>query len=222
MSEVLQVLLYGLLAAASPSVLLASLAALSTGPARANGSTFAGGFLLGQSLGLFVPLLIGASIPSSGSSSTVWAFVQLGVGLILLAAAYRARQPRPASEVNAESRTTAFLARLTRVTPRTAFSIGVPLGIGVKRLIISTVAASTIALSGLSHSEELALGVLYVLVASLLVWLPVAVYIIAGKRADAWVTSLEEWLAANRRQLTFFTSLVFGVLFAVGALIQLL
>ncbi len=223
MSEVLQVLLYGLLAAASPTVLLATLAALSTRRARANGSAFAGGFLLGQSIGLAVPLLIGASsVPSSGSNSTVSAWFQLGVGLLLLAAAYRARQARPASEVNGASRTTALLARLTRVTPRTAFSIGVPLGIGVKRLIISILAASTIALSGLSDSEEFGLGLLYVLVASLLVWLPVAVYLIAGKRADGWVTSSEEWLAANKRRLTFFSSLVFGVLFVIGALVQLL
>lgn len=223
MNEVLQVLLYGLLAAASPSVLLATLAALRTRRARANGTAFAGGFLLGQSVGLVVPFLIGAgTVPNGGSNSTVWALLQLGVGLILLAAAYRARQPRPASEVNGESRTTALLARLARVTPRTAFSIGVPLGIGVKRLIISVLAASTIALTGLSHSEEFALGVLYVLVATLLVWLPVAVYLIAGKRADDWVTSSEEWLAANKRRLTFLTWLVFGVLFAVGALIQLL
>src|SRR6266498_982151 len=223
MSEVLQVLLYGLLAAASPTVLLATLAALSTRRARANGSAFAGGFLLGQSIGLAVPLLIGASsVPSSGSNSTVSAWFQLGVGLLLLAAAYRARQAQPAPEVNGESRTTALLARLARVTPRTAFSIGVPLGIGVKRLIISILAASTIALSGLSDSEEFGLGLLYVLVASLLVWLPVAVYLIAGKRADGWVTSSEEWLAANKRRLTFFSSLVFGVLFAIGALVQLL
>jgi len=221
-SELLQVLLYGFLAAASPTVLLATLAALRTRRARANGSAFAGGFLLGQSVGLVVPLLGGASIAGSGSNSTVWAWVQFGVGLLLLAAAYRARQARPASEENGESRTPALLARLTRVTPRTAFSIGVPLGIGVKRLIISILAASTIALSGLSDSEEFGLGVLYVLVASLLVWLPVAAYLIAGKRADGWVTSSEGWLAANKRRLTFFSSLVFGVLFVIGALIQLL
>ena len=91
----------------------------------------------------------------------------------------------------------------------------------MKRLIISILAASTIALAGLSNREEFRLSVLYVLVASLIVWLPVAVYLVSGNRADGWVSSSKESLVVNQRRLMFLTSLVLGLLFLVDALIQL-
>lgn len=220
MSDAVQILFYGLLAAASPGALLAALGVLSTRRPRANGAAFAAGFVIGQSVGLLLPLLIGSTtVPSGSSNSTISASFQLAVGLMLLAAAYRARQPRPSPVVGGKSRTAAVLARLAGVTPRTAFSIGIPFGIGVKRLAISILAASTISLAGLSQSEEARLGALYVIVASVLVWLPVALYLIAGKRADDGVSSTKEWLAGNQRKLTFLSWLVLGVLFIVDALI---
>ena len=223
MSEAAQILLYGLLAAASPLALLATLAVLSTRRARANGSAFAGGFLLGQSFALAIPLLVGSiAIPEGGSNGTISASFELTIGLLLLAAALRLRHPRaPRRAARGESRTAALLARLGRVTPRTAFSIGIPFGIGVKRLMISVLAASTIALGGEGQAGELGLSVLYVLIASLLVWLPVGVYLVAGTRADDWVSRSKEWLALNQRQLTFASTLVLGLLFTVAALIRL-
>ena len=60
------------------------------------------------------------------------------------------------------------------------------------------------------------------LIASLLVWLPVAVYLIAGKRADELTESTEAWLMENQQQATVLSTLVFGLLLTGDALVRLL
>ena len=70
--------------------------------------------------------------------------------------------------------------------------------------------------------EELALGLLYLLVAGLLVWVPVGVYVVAGARADDWMAAAEDWLLANERRLGFFSTVVFGLLLISDALFRLL
>ena len=77
-----------------------------------------------------------------------------------------------------------MLARLHGLRPGTAFSVGVLLGVGgVKRLTITLVAGATVGIADLLVVEDVLLGVVYVLVAGVLVWLPVGVYLVAGERA---------------------------------------
>ena len=222
MSEVLQTLLYGLLAAASPGTLVATLAVLGTRRARANGSAFAVGFVLGQSATLAGVLVVGSITIPTGGGGSASAALELAVGVLLLAAGFRARRPRKPRVVGGSSRAKRFHERLERVTPRTAFSIGVTLGIGVKRLIITIFAASTIALASVTKAAQAGLGALYVVVASVLVWAPVTVYLVAGSTADEFVARSKERLAARQRQVTSLTSLLFGLVFVVGGLVQLL
>ncbi len=222
MSNVLQVLLYGLLAAASPGTVVATLAVLGTKRARVNGSVFAVGFVLGQALALFFVIAIGSVTTPGGGDSTASGALEIVVGLLLLVTAERARHhsDTPRAETG-KSRTQLALDRLERVTPRTAFSVGVTLGIGLKRLVITVFAASTIALANLARAQELALGAFYVLLASVLVWAPITVYLVAGSRADELVAKSKELLAVKQHQVTFYTSLLFGVFFLVGGLIQI-
>jgi threonine/homoserine/homoserine lactone efflux protein len=220
MSDVLQILLYGLLAAASPGTLVAILAVLGTERARANGSAFAIGFILGQSLTLSIIVVVGSvTIPGSSDGS---AALEFAVGVLLLLTANRTRRPGKAKprRLGGHSRTAHLVERLQRVSPRTAFSVGVTLGIGLKRLVITAFAASTIALADVSRSQAFGLGALYIVVATLPVWVPVAGYLVAGKHADEWVASAKAWVAANQRLATSYISLVFGLCFLVGGLVQ--
>ena len=115
----------------------------------------------------------------------------------------------------------ALLERLRALRPGTAFSAGLLLGVGgVKRLTITLVAGATVGIANLLVIEDVVLGILYVLVAAVLVWLPVGVYVIAGHRSDDWLEAAEEWLTANERRITFFTTLVFGFLLTSDALIR--
>jgi len=53
------------------------------------------------------------------------------------------------------------------------------------------------------------------------VWLPVSIYLVAGKRADAWTASTQARLISNERRITTASMLVFGVLLIIHALILL-
>ena len=220
-----RILLYALVAGLSPLALLSILAVLGSGRGRANGSAFGLAFLLAQSTVLLIAILVGSAATPDRERhhETLEAALELALGLALLALAWRARRPRFPQQSSGESRTKALLARLRGLRPATAFSVGALLGVGgVKRLTITLFAGATIAVSRLEPGEELALGVLYVVIASLLVWLPVGAYLIAGKRADEVIETTEAWLIENQQQATVLSTLVFGLLLSGDALVRLL
>jgi hypothetical protein len=116
----------------------------------------------------------------------------------------------------------ALFGRLEHVRPAVSFSLGVALGVGTKRLVITAVAATTVAFAGLSHVVETGLGVLYVVVGGLAVWLLVAIYLLAGERADDWIANAKTWLTANTQKVVYYSSTAFGVAIIGDALVQLL
>jgi len=91
----------------------------------------------------------------------------------------------------------------------------------VKRLAITILAAATIALVGLSPGEEVGLGALYVVAATLIVWVPVALYLILGTRADDLMAHARIWITAHEQMLTFVTALALCVFFLIDGLIRL-
>ena len=78
------------------------------------------------------------------------------------------------------------------------------------------------AFAGLSDAEETGVGILYVVIGGLTVWVPVAIYLIAGKRADEWIGNAKEWLTTNTQKVVFYSSTAFGVAIIADALAQLL
>jgi Sap, sulfolipid-1-addressing protein len=220
-----RVLLYALVAGTSPLALLSTLAVLGSGRGRENGSAFALAFLVTQSVVLLIAFLVGSAAAPDRERhhETLAAALELVAGAGLLALAWRARTPRRSQLPSEESRTKALLARLRGLRPVASFSVGALLGVGgVKRLTITLLAGATIAVAALIPAEEVGLGVLYVLIASLLVWLSVAVYLIAGKRADELTESTEAWLLANQQRATLLSTLVFGLLITGDAIVRLL
>jgi Sap, sulfolipid-1-addressing protein len=218
---VLQVFVYALFAAASPLALTSTIVVLKSDRARLNGLSFASAFLLGESLVWSCALVLGSFTLNEGDRSA--SILKLVVGLLLLLAAWRVHsgfvpQSGPRSE-----RAERLLARLARLTPAMTFWAGVLLGIGgPKRLTITLVAAATVSVAGLSRSDELALVTAYILVAGVLVWLPVAVYVVAGTRASGWLAAAQEWLTARQHQISVYSLLVIGTLLVVDALVAFL
>ena len=116
-----------------------------------------------------------------------------------------------------------MLDRLARLTPAAAFPAGLLLGIGgPKRLTIGVVTATTIAGADLTTEQDLGAAALYVAVASVLVWAPVVVYLVAGLRSRAWLAQAEAWLTARSRAIAVVSLLLFGALLVADALVQLL
>ena len=220
-----QVLLYALVAGFSPLALLSTLAVLGSGSGRANGSAFGIGFLFGQSLMLLAAFALGSAVTPDRERghATLTALLELALGLALLVLAWRGRRPRGPVERSEDSRLQALLGRLGAVRFRTALMVGFFLGVGgVKRLTITLLAGTTIAASGLARGDEVGLAAAYVLIATLLVWGPVCIYLVAGSRADAWTERTQAWLMTNEQRARVISTLVFGLLLTADALLGLL
>jgi hypothetical protein len=154
---------------------------------------------------------------------TLAAALELTLGVLLLLFAIRGQTGHEPRESPAESRTEAILARLSHLRPVTAFSAGALLGVGgVKRLTITLFTGATIAIAGLIPAEEAGLAALYIVIASVLVWLPVTGYLVAGSRADVWTERTEAWIVAKERGITAVSTAVFGLLLIGHGLILLL
>jgi hypothetical protein len=219
----LRIVVYGLIAAASPLALASTLAVVRSRRGRLNGVVFACAFLLGGALVVGVVVALGSiALPNEDGKNTAAAVLELALGALALTAAWRVRHRVVLREGEAAGRGRALLARLERLTPAVAFVAGGLLGIGgPKRLTISIVAATTLDAAGLATGAEVGMVAVYVLLAGLLVWGPVAVYVVAGSRSEAWLESAETWMAENQQSFTTVTLLVFGVFLVVDGLVEL-
>jgi len=220
-SDTARILLYGVLAAASPTTLLAVLVVLLSGRGRVNGIAFAAGFLFGGVAAFLTAFFVGSTI-SNEHHGSFRSYAELALGVVLIAVAWRARRAPEPMEAGGRSGMDALFERLEHIRPALSFSLGVALGVGTKRLIITAVAATTVAFAGLSSTEEAGLACLYVVVGGLSVWLPVAVYLIAGERADDWISNAKAWLTTNSQKVVSYSSTAFGVAIIGDALVQLL
>jgi MFS family permease len=220
-AETARILLYGLLAVASPTVVLAVFGVLLSSRGRANGTAFAAGFLFGNVAAFLTAFFIGSTI-STRHHGSFRSYVELALGVVLIAVAWRERRPREPTETGGSSRMGDLFGRLEHVRPAVSFSLGVALGVGTKRLVITAVAAATVGFAGLSRAEETGLGVLYIVVGGLAVWLLVAIYLIAGERADDWIANAKTWLTTNTQKVVYYSSTAFGVAIIGDALVQLL
>jgi hypothetical protein len=210
-STALELVPYALLAALSPLGFAATIAVLEAGRLTALG--FAVGVLVGQLLACGVLVAIGAAtVPDQRTGHpTFKAVLEVVLGAALLGLAVRLRRHPPAARRSQSGRSQAALERLRRVRATTAAFVGFLLGIGgPKRLVLTALASTTIAASGLNGSSQAQLVVWYGLVATALVWAPVATYVLVGERALGWLGSCGAWASRHQRGASFVVLLVVG------------
>ena len=222
LSEALRLIPYALVAAMSPTVFAATLAVIASGRLKALG--FAVGLITGQVLTVAVLLRIGsAAIPHHEAGyPTLQAVLEIALALGLVWLAARLRRRPPTAEEGQSERTRKALDRLDRMHIGTAAAVGLLLGVGTKRLVLSALAAGSIAASAVADGKTAALVGWYALLATVTVWLPVLAFVLFGKRAAAWLATGEEWLVRYQRQAIFYLLVVLAVVLAVDGVATLL
>jgi hypothetical protein len=209
----LELVPYALLAALSPLGFAATIAVLEAGRLTALG--FAAGVLVGQLLACGILVAIG-SVAVTGHSAgypTVKAVIEITLGVALLVLAVRLWRHPPAVHREQSGRAQAALERLRRVRATTAGFVGLLLGIGgPKRLVLTALASTTIAASGVSGSSQAQLVVWYGILATFLVWAPVGAYVLAGERALGWLDRGGAWASRHQRTVTFWVLVIVGAL----------
>ena len=214
-------LFYALAAAASPLALTATFVAIRSARPRTNGIAFLSGFLLGTASASVLGLVLGqAAVERLDSHETLEAVLALLLGIVLLTFGLQARHesPGPAPE---GSRASAILAGLGNIRPAGAFSMAGLLGFGgPKRLVLTFLAMASV--SSLGDVESGMLVVVYIAVATVLVWVPVGIVIVAGERAAVILERGQSWLTEHAAALQVWLSVGIGAALVVDGLVRLL
>jgi hypothetical protein len=213
---------FALIAALSPVAFAAALAVIHAG--RVQALLFGTTFVVTQFLVCaFLVLLGGWSLPSRGHEHpTFRAVVEILFGLWVVALAFTVRRrPRPPSAPH--GRMKGALERLGSVNVWTALAAGVALGIGgPKRLVVTALAAATIADSAGGDATQAASVALYTAVATVLVWAPVLVFALAGSGAVDEITRAAAWVARHGQTLMVLALLAVGAFAIVDGVVTLL
>jgi Sap, sulfolipid-1-addressing protein len=216
------VLFYALAAAASPLALTATFVVIRSVRPRTNGIAFLSGFLVGTTIAAGLGLVLGqAAVEWLDSYETVEWVLALLLGIALLAVGLRSWHRSPRSEREG-SRASAILAGLGNVRPAAAFSMAGLLGFGgPKRLLLTFLAMVSVTEASLLDIESLTLVVVYIVVATVPVSVPVGIVIIAGQRAAVILGRGESWLTEHAASLRVWLSLGIGAALVVDALVRL-
>lgn len=223
--DLIQLVLYALLAAFSPLAFAATMTVIQAGSRQAIGFTV--GFVAAQFIACTLLLTLGYT--AFGSSRQGYPGIRppvaLATAVVLVWLAGRVdRQPQsPTREHDPNSRSHILLIRLSRLGFFTTLAAGATLGIGgPKRLVLTALAASLIATSGAGDSGEAELVVVYAALATALVWAPVLFSLL---RRDATVASMkraQEWARRNHPTITIFALYGLAALFVVDAIVVFL
>ena len=208
---VAEVLTFAIGVAISPVPIIAVILMLFSARARVNGPVFLAGWVLLAVVSTVVYVLAdeGDVDTSSGASDTVsWGKIVFGVLFLLLAARQWRSRPAPGVEPPMPK----WMAGVDTFTPGKAFGLGVLLaGVNPKNLLLSVAAATGLAQLGLSNGDAVGSIVVFVIVGSLTIALPVVYYLLGGEHAKTELDGMKRWLTVHNGAVMAVLFLVFGV-----------
>jgi hypothetical protein len=219
----LRIILAGLAVAASPLPIVAVLIILLTRRARMGSLIFTSAWLVGNTLAITLAIIFagkvappphGLDLPAEGAAAAL-----LGFGLIVTAwlarrGRYRTEDPAAVPEwVNAVDGLSplggAVVAFSNALTSPKNLALAIATGIAIQSALHS-------------GAERLSAGLLYVVMASLTIVTPVALYFISGGRADATLSRWKRNVTARAAAIMELTFFVLGVALALRGVYNLL
>jgi threonine/homoserine/homoserine lactone efflux protein len=206
-----QVLSFGVGVALSPVPIVAVVLMLTTRRGRTNGPAFLAGWVAGIAVLGTVVLLVasGASASNGGSPATWVSIVKIVLGVLLLLLAIKQWRGRPQGDT--EPALPAWMKTVDTFTPAKSAGVAVLLSaVNPKNLLLVVGAASAIAQTGASTvSQAVALAV-FVVLATLGVGAPVAVFYLMGDRAAQILGDLRDWMARQNASIMAVICLIIG------------
>ena len=203
-----QILSFAVGVAISPVPIIALILMLFSNKATANSLSFAAGWILGLLGAGLVVLALGLEA-SSGEPSDTSGYIKIAIGVLFLFLAWKKWKTRPKG--GEEPQMPAWMASIEDFSAVKALGIGLLLSaVNPKNLGLTIAAAATIGASGLDAGEELFVLVVFVLLASITIIVPVGIYLIMGSKATSVLTSMKEWLIANNNTVMMVLFVVLG------------
>jgi threonine/homoserine/homoserine lactone efflux protein len=205
------VLSFGVGVALSPLPIVAVVLMLATPHGRVNGPAFLLGWIVGLAVVGTIVLVAssGASAAEDGGPATWVSWLKVALGVLSLLLAARQYRGRPRGGASAEL--PGWLRAVDELTPGRSVAIAFALSaINPKNLLLTVGAATAIAGTGVSTGDQAIALALFVLVGTLGVGAPVAIYFALGDRSARMLGDLRDWMARSNATIMAVLLLVIG------------
>ena len=206
-----QVLSFGVGVALSPIPIIAVVLMLATPRGRTNGPAFLAGWVVGLAVVGTIVLLVagGASASKNGSPATWVSIVKLVLGLLLLQLAVKQwrNRPRPGTQPELPK----WLKGVDKFTPTRSAAMGVALSaVNPKNLLLTVGAAAAISQTGAGAGSQAVALIVFILIATLGVGAPVAIYYLMADRAGKILSELHNRMARDNAVIMAVICVIIG------------
>jgi threonine/homoserine/homoserine lactone efflux protein len=197
--------------AISPIPIIAVVLMLVSPRGRVNGPAYLLGQISGVALAGAIVLLVAGAVggdDGGSSGSRTWLPLVLGVGLVFLAAKQWGGRPREGEEPV----TPKWMDAIDGFPPAKAFGAGVVLSaLNPKNVILTVAGMAAIIAVGLPADEQAVALVVFTIIGSLGVAIPVVMYFALGDRSGPLLARLKDWMARNNAVIMAMILLLIGV-----------
>ncbi|HEY4402696.1 MAG TPA: GAP family protein [Acidimicrobiia bacterium] len=217
-SAISEVLPFAVGVAISPLSVIAVILVLFSARARVNGLVFTAGWVVGVAVVSTVIYLLAdagdVGRGGSGSDTSYWLKLVGGILLVLLAF----RDWRKSSTADEAVDQPKWMSAIDTLTPVKTGGLAVLLAVAnPKNLALSLAAGASLAQAGVSGGEAAVGLIVFVVIASVGIIVPVVAYLVGGERAAGVLNRWKTWLSVNNTAMMAVLLLVFGVvLFSQG------
>ena len=198
--------------AISPVPIIAVVLMLTSRRARVNGPAFVAGWLLGLGIvGVIVLSLAGSAGASSSGSPATWvSWVKIVLGALLLVVAARQLRRRPHGGEDAQM--PKWMATVDNTGPVAAVGLAAALsGANPKNLLLAAGGAATIAQTGIPAGQQAAAYLVFALIGTLGVGIPVGIFFVMGQRSEQLLAGLKNWMSQHNAVIMSVLCLIIGV-----------
>jgi hypothetical protein len=184
--------------ALSPIPIIAVVLMLTSHRAKVNGPLFVLGWLIGLGVvGAIVLPLAGAGGASSSGTPAAWvSWVKIGLGVLLLLVAARQFRSRPRGDEQPQM--PKWMATIDDTKPLAALGLAAVLaGANPKNLLLAVAGAAAIAGTGIPGGQQAIAYLIFAVIGTLGVGIPVVLYFAMGTRSDKPLAALKDWMTAH-------------------------
>lgn len=211
-----EILTFAVGVAISPVPIIAVILMLFSARANVNGPMFLLGWAAALAVVSFAVYFAGDPATSSGASDAIsWGQVVLGALLVVLALRTWRTRPAPGEQPDMPK----WMGGIDGLAPGKALGLGLLLaGPNPKNLLLTVGAATSLSQLGLDTTDAVVSLIVFVVVGSLTIGLPVLYYLVGGDRAHATLDDLKAWLTLHNDAVMTVLFLVFGVKLIASAI----
>jgi threonine/homoserine/homoserine lactone efflux protein len=198
--------------AIGPLAIIAAVLMLLSPKAKITGSAFLVGWVLGITLAVVMFTLVALTLPKqdAGGSSSVFGVVKLILGGLLLLLAVLQWRGRPAE--GEKVALPKWMSTIDSMTASKALGLGLLLAaVNPKNLLLAASAGVIIGGARLSVGQATVAVIIYVVLATCTVLIPVSTYLVAPGRVSGPLDRLGAWLVDHNTAILAVLFLVLGV-----------